>query len=177
MIAGGSIGSIRVLRLSSQFLQRHDVLVAEALSWNEEGRTVVELLNPTFAPIIVHANEKLGMFYPVEAHSTDEVCNLFDAHTITRHYVAITYLIERFHLHSNHNDGHVDEQETCGYNSYVMAVSKIALSSYADALDIGNKRMYFREKNSINNDPYTVPSHELKRDILPPVQCTDIFNY
>ena len=27
-------------------------------------------------------------------------------------------VIERFHLHSNRNVGHVDEQETCGYNSY-----------------------------------------------------------
>ena len=41
----------------------------------------MELLNPTFAPIIVHDNEKVGMFHPMEA--TDEVCNLFGAHTIT----------------------------------------------------------------------------------------------
>ena len=81
MIAGGSIGSIGVLRPSPQFLQQHDVLVAQALSRNEEGRTVMELLNPTFAPIVVHANEKVGMFHPMEA--TDKVCNLFDAHTIT----------------------------------------------------------------------------------------------
>ena len=81
MIPGGSIGSIGVLRPSPQFLQQHDVLVAQAISRNEEGRTVMELLSPTFAPIIVHANEKVGMFHPMEA--TDEVCNLFDAHTIT----------------------------------------------------------------------------------------------
>ena len=58
-----------------------------------------------------------------------------------------------------------------------MAVSTIALSSYADALDIGNKRKYLEKINGINIDSYTLPSHELKRDVLPLVQCTDIFNY
>ena len=58
-----------------------------------------------------------------------------------------------------------------------MAMSKIALSSYADALDICNKQRYLEKINSINIDSYTLPSHELKRDVLPPVQCTVIFNY
>ena len=56
-----------------------------------------------------------------------------------------------------------------------MAVSHIeaSLSEYAQGLSVSDKRRYI-EKISGIQDPYCIVTSE---DILPPVQCMDIFNY
>ena len=55
-------------------------------------------------------------------------------------------------------------------------VKKIFLCDYARGLVISDKKRYL-EKISTTIDPYCIPFAELSKDVLPPVQCTDIFNY
>ena len=59
-----------------------------------------------------------------------------------------------------------------------MAVLQVeaSLSEYAQGLSVSDKRRYI-EKTSGIQDPYCVVASQLSKDVLPPVQCTDIFNY
>ena len=53
----------------------------------------------------------------------------------------------------------------------------INLGQYASSLAVSNKRRYLEKIACISVDPYTIPISELREDTLPPIQCTDIFNY
>ena len=53
----------------------------------------------------------------------------------------------------------------------------ISLSEYARELVISDKRRYLEKISSTGVDPYCIPLTELSKDNLPPVQCTDVFNY
>ena len=53
----------------------------------------------------------------------------------------------------------------------------ISLSDYTHGLAISDKRRYLEKISTCEVDPYCIPYTELSKDILPPVQCTDIFNY
>ena len=59
-----------------------------------------------------------------------------------------------------------------------MAVSHMeaSLSKYAQGLSVSDKRRYI-EKISGIQDPYCIVASQLSKDVLPLVQCTDIFNY
>ena len=59
-----------------------------------------------------------------------------------------------------------------------MAVShvEVSLSEYAQGLSVSDKRRYIEKISSIQ-DPYCIVASELSKDILLPVQCTDVFNY
>ena len=66
-------------------------------------------------------------------------------------------------------------------NMFVVAVvgtnsQSDILSEYAWGLTVSNRRRYL-EKISDIRDPYLLPSSELSREVMSPVQCTDIFNY
>ena len=50
----------------------------------------------------------------------------------------------------------------------------LVLSKYARTLAISNKRRYLEKISGIEVDPYCIPSSD---EALPPVGCTDIFNY
>ena len=50
------------------------------------------------------------------------------------------------------------------------------LSKYARSLTVSNRKRYL-EKISDIRDPYLLPSAELSREVMPSVQCIDIFNY
>jgi hypothetical protein len=52
-----------------KFIHRHGLYVAHSLSINRNGFIVVQVLNPTLAPIVVHKSEKLGLFQPVQSES------------------------------------------------------------------------------------------------------------
>ena len=52
-----------------EFVDRHGLYVAHSLSMNRNGFITVQVLNPTFAPIVVHKSEKLGIFQPVQSGS------------------------------------------------------------------------------------------------------------
>ena len=52
-----------------KFVDRHGLYVAHSLSMNRNGFITVQVLNPTFAPIVVHKSEKLGIFQPVQSGS------------------------------------------------------------------------------------------------------------
>ena len=55
-----------------------------------------------------------------------------------------------------------------------LSEETISLSEYACELVINDKRRYLA---TTEVDPYCIPFAELNKDNLPPVQCTDIFNY
>ena len=59
-----------------------------------------------------------------------------------------------------------------------MAVSHVdvLLSEYAQGLSVSDKRRYIEKISSIQ-DPYCIAASELSKDVLPPVQCKDVFNY
>ena len=59
-----------------------------------------------------------------------------------------------------------------------MAVShvEVSLSKYAQGLSVSDKTRYIDKISSIQ-DPYCTVASELSKDVLPPVQCTDVFNY
>ena len=50
------------------------------------------------------------------------------------------------------------------------------LSKYARGLTVINKRRHLEKICGIG-DAYLLPYAELSREMLPPVHCTDIFNY
>ena len=50
------------------------------------------------------------------------------------------------------------------------------LSEYARGLLVSDRRRYLEKITGVG-DPYLIPHNELQTDVLPPVQCTDIFNY
>ena len=52
-----------------KFIDRHGLYVSHSLSMNRNGFIAVQVLNPTFAPIVVHKSEKLGLFQPVQSES------------------------------------------------------------------------------------------------------------
>ena len=54
--------------------------------------------------------------------------------------------------------------------------SNVLLSEFASSLSVSNKRRYLEKTRGVG-DPYLIPTDELQKDVLPPVQCTDIFNY
>ena len=49
-----------------EFIDRHGLYVAHSLSMNRNGFITVQVLNPTFAPIVIHKSEKLGLFQSVQ---------------------------------------------------------------------------------------------------------------
>ena len=58
-----------------------------------------------------------------------------------------------------------------------LSEENISISDYARGLAISDQRRYLEKISTCEVDPYCIPFAELSKDILPPVQCTDIFNY
>ena len=54
---------------------------------------------------------------------------------------------------------------------------KVRLSEKVNHLVVSDKRRYLEKILVIGKDPYCIPSSELSKDVVPPIQCTDIFNY
>ena len=52
----------------------------------------------------------------------------------------------------------------------------ILLSDFTSNLLVSNKRRHLEKIKGVR-DPYLIPTNELQMDVLPPVQCTDIFKY
>ena len=56
-----------------------------------------------------------------------------------------------------------------------MAKRDDVLSEYVRGLLVSDRKKYL-EKIAGVGDPYLIPRNKLWTDVLPPVQCTDIFN-
>ena len=54
---------------------------------------------------------------------------------------------------------------------------EVRLSEKVNHLAVSDKRRYLEKISVIGKDPYCILSSELSKDVVPPVQCTDIFNY
>ena len=54
---------------------------------------------------------------------------------------------------------------------------EVRLSEKVNHLVVSDKRRYLEKISVIGKDPYCIPSSELSKDVVPPIQCTDIFNY
>lgn len=54
---------------------------------------------------------------------------------------------------------------------------KVRLSENIEHLVVSDKRRYLEKIALIGKDPYCIPTSELSKNVVPPVQCTDIFNY
>ena len=50
------------------------------------------------------------------------------------------------------------------------------VSEHAQGLSVSDKSRYI-EKVPCIQDPCCIAASELSKDVLPPVQCTDVFNY
>lgn len=61
--------------------------------------------------------------------------------------------------------------------SEARSEENISLSNYVRGLVISDKRRYLEKISTSEVDPYCIPFAELSKDIVSPVQCTDIFNY
>jgi len=58
-----------------------------------------------------------------------------------------------------------------------LDIENISVSDYSCGLVISDKRRYLDKISTTKIDPlYCIPFAELSKDILPPEQCTDIFN-
>ena len=57
-----------------------------------------------------------------------------------------------------------------------MSRDEVRLSEKVNHLVVSDRR-YLEKISAIRKDPYCIPSSELSKDVVPPVQCTDIFNY
>jgi len=60
-----------------------------------------------------------------------------------------------------------------------LDIENISVSDYVRGLVISDKTRYLEISTTKVNphDPYCIPFAELSKDILPPEQCIDIFNY
>ena len=58
-----------------------------------------------------------------------------------------------------------------------MNRDEVRLSEKVSHLVVSDRRRYLEKISAIGKDPYCIPSSELSKDVVPPVQCTDIFNY
>ena len=54
---------------------------------------------------------------------------------------------------------------------------EVRLSEKVNHLLVSDKRRYLEKISAIGKDPYCIPSSELSKDVVPPIQCTYIFNY
>ena len=57
---------LAVLDPSQEFSERHGVLIAHSLSYTGAEKTLVQVLNPSPAPVLVHRHEKIGRLLPLE---------------------------------------------------------------------------------------------------------------
>ena len=57
-----------------------------------------------------------------------------------------------------------------------VTVAELLLSDYVRELSVSNKRRYLEKIVGVQ-DPYLIPTSELKKDDFRPVTNTDIFNY
>lgn len=58
-----------------------------------------------------------------------------------------------------------------------MNQDEVRLSEKVNHLVVSDRRRYLEKISAIGKDPYCIPSSELSKDVVPPIQCTDIFNY
>ena len=65
-----------VLEPSKKFTERHQLLLAHSVVHCSGNNTVVQILNPTLQPIVLHVHEVVGHFYPLSKE--DQVCTLGD---------------------------------------------------------------------------------------------------
>ena len=58
-----------------------------------------------------------------------------------------------------------------------MNWDEVKLSEKVNCLVVSDKRRYLKKISVIGKDPYCILSSELSKDVVPPIQCADIFNY
>ena len=68
-------GRDAILEPEQEFIERHGLVVAHSLARNVDGRILVQLLNPSPAPVTVRKSEKVGLLQSLEDACTD-VCAL-----------------------------------------------------------------------------------------------------
>ena len=61
---------------SKKFTERHQLLLAHSVVHCSGNNTVVQILNPTLQPVVLHVHEVVGHFYPLSKE--DQVCTLGD---------------------------------------------------------------------------------------------------
>jgi hypothetical protein len=57
-----------------KFLERHGILIAHSLFYRGTEKAVIQILNPSPATVLIHQNEKVGHFRPLE--EAEVVCTL-----------------------------------------------------------------------------------------------------
>ena len=65
---------LAVLEPSPKFVEQHGVLIAHLLSYTGTERTLVQILNPSPAPVQVHQYEKVGRLLPLK--DAEVVCTV-----------------------------------------------------------------------------------------------------
>ena len=72
-----------VLEPSEKFMERHQLLLANSVAHCSGKNTVVQILNPTLQPIVLHMHEVVGHFQPLSEE--DQVCILGDSTKVPKH--------------------------------------------------------------------------------------------
>ena len=72
-----------VLEPSKKFMERHQLLLANSVAHCSGKNTVVQILNPTLQPIVLHMHEVVGHFQPLSEE--DQVCILADFTKVPKH--------------------------------------------------------------------------------------------
>lgn len=65
---------LAVLDPSQEFSERHGVLIAHSLSYTGAEKTLMQIMNPSPAPVQVHRHEKIGRLLPLE--DAEVVCTV-----------------------------------------------------------------------------------------------------
>ena len=47
------------------FIERHGLVVSHSLSRSIDNKTLVQVLNPSPAPVTIHKNERIGLLRPL----------------------------------------------------------------------------------------------------------------
>ena len=68
-----------ILEPEAKFMERHGLLVAHSLACCDQQKVLIQLLNPSPAPVTVRKNEKVGTLRPLMKHS-ENVCTVGRQH-------------------------------------------------------------------------------------------------
>ena len=63
-----------ILEPAPMFIEKHGVLIAHSLTLTGDQKTLVRVLNPSPAPVVIHQNKKVGKLVPLD--QPDSVCTL-----------------------------------------------------------------------------------------------------
>ena len=65
-----------LLQPARAFVDKYSVLIAHSLTHTSTEKTMVRMLNPSFAPVTIYQNERVGELHPISAGKPESLCTI-----------------------------------------------------------------------------------------------------